>query len=159
MAKAYDRFEWRFLLRAMKVFGFSDSARDLIYRNICDIWYSLKINGEYTGNFRSFRGVRQGDPLSPLLFVLAQQILSTNLKRAIQRNSVTSYSIGRQDHPISYLFYADDVLIFTNGSARSLHNFISLIQTYELSSGQQVNMQKSSFFLGPRGEQRGDPIA
>lgn len=58
MAKAYDHLEWRFLLRAMKVFGFSDQAMDLIYRNVCDIWYTLRINGEYTGNFRSFRGVR-----------------------------------------------------------------------------------------------------
>lgn len=124
MTKAYDHLEWRFLLRGMKVFGFSDQAMDLIYRSICDIWYTLRINGEYTGNFRSFRGVRQGDLLSPLLFVLAEQILSTNVKRAIQQTTITPYSIGRKDHPISHLFYADDVLVFTNGSARSLNNFM-----------------------------------
>lgn len=70
MAKAYDRLEWRFLLKAMEAFGFSPQARDLIYRNLC-IWYSFQINGEYFGSFRSFPVVRKGNPLSPLLFVLA----------------------------------------------------------------------------------------
>lgn len=60
MAKAYDRLEWRFLLRAMQSFGFSHGACDFIYRNICNIWYSFRINGESVGRFRSFRGVRQG---------------------------------------------------------------------------------------------------
>lgn len=159
MAKAYDRLEWRFLLRALKNFGFSDTSWDLIYRNICDIWYTLRINGEHTGNFHSFQGVRQGDPLSTLLFVIAQQIFFSNLKRAIHRHAITPYSIGRHDHPISHLFYADDVLIFTNGSACSLNNFMSLIHAYELSSGQKVNRQKSNFYLGSRAERRGGAIA
>lgn len=72
--------DWNgFLLKAMDSFGFNVVARDLIYRNFCNIWYSFRINGESTGNIRSFRGVRQGDSLSPFLFVLAQQVLTVNL--------------------------------------------------------------------------------
>lgn len=44
MTKAYDHLEWRFLLRAMEAFGFSSTSRDLIYRNICNIWYQFRIN-------------------------------------------------------------------------------------------------------------------
>lgn len=61
MAKAYDRLEWRFLLKAMETFDFSShssQARDLIYQNLCNVWYSFWINGEYFGSFRSFRGFR-----------------------------------------------------------------------------------------------------
>lgn len=83
MAKAYDRLEWTFLLKAMEIFGFNAGARDLIYRNLCNIWYTFWINGELTGNFQSFQGVRQGDPLSSLLFVLAQQILTANINRSV----------------------------------------------------------------------------
>lgn len=127
MAKAYDRLEWRFILKAMETFGFSPHARDLIYRNLCNIWYSFRINGEYVGSFRSFRGVRQGDPLSPLLFVLAQQILTVNLKKRTPQ-SIKTYHIGRNVKHISHLFYADDVLLFTNGSGSSLRNLMSLIR-------------------------------
>lgn len=73
ITKAYDRLEWRSLLRALKAFGFSHEARDLIYMNICHIIYSLVINGESVGYFRSFWGVHSGDSLSLLLFVLAQR--------------------------------------------------------------------------------------
>lgn len=69
MSKAYDRLKWTFLLRAMEAFGFSANSRDLVYRNICNIWYQFQINGETHGNFLSHNGVRQGDLLLPLLFV------------------------------------------------------------------------------------------
>lgn len=103
MANAYDRLEWR-SLRTMKAFGFSSQARDLIYRNICNIWYSFKINGEYYCSFRSFCGVRQGDPLSPLLFMLAQQVMSNNLKRLTTQLDIKPHHIGRNEKPITHLF-------------------------------------------------------
>lgn len=146
MAKAYDRLEWRFLLRAIEAFGFSAASRDLVYRNICNIWYQFKINGELSADFRSFRGVRQGDPLSPLLFVLAQQVLSTNLKAHINSGIVSEYKVGGQALSLSHLFYADDVLFFTNGSERSLRALMKLLQSYSRSSGQLINYGKSGFF-------------
>lgn len=95
MAKACDRLEWRFLLRTMKAFGFSEVARDLIYSNICNMECSFFINGEETGQVISFRGVRQGDPLSPLLFVLAHEVLSSNLNPRIRKGDISSYKVGR----------------------------------------------------------------
>lgn len=135
MAKEYDRLKWRFLLRAMKAFEFNEYSRDPIYHNLCTIWYRFRINGEYRGICRSFRGVRQGDPLSPLSFVLAQQVMSTNLNLAIQQGRITAYNVGRSDVPISNMFYADDVVIFTNGSSRSLSSFMALIRSYEYLRG------------------------
>lgn len=126
-AKAYDKLEWWFLLSAMKAFGFSPVAWDLIYRLLCNIWYSLCINGETVGSFRSSRGVRQGDPLSPMLFVLAQHILSFNLKQKICDWLISSYKVGRDEFQVSHLFYADDILLFTDVSNRSLSNLMSLL--------------------------------
>lgn len=112
----------------MRAFGFSHGAGDMIYRNICNISHTFRINGNIVGSFRSFRGVRQGDPLSPLLFVLAQQVLSTNIKACIQQGRLIPYKMGRRDISISHLFYADDVLVFTNGSQRSLNRLMELFR-------------------------------
>lgn len=94
MSKAYDRLECRFLLRALRAMGFSDRFQDIVYRTICNVWYKVTVNGFLSTKFRSTRGVRQGDPLSPLLFILAQQILSFNLKRLEISGSISAYKLG-----------------------------------------------------------------
>lgn len=132
----------------MRGFGFSHQACDLIYRIICKIWYSFKINGEFVGRFRSFRGVKQGDPLSPMFFIMAQQILSTNIQKKIAENSIGQYKVGRHGISISHLLYADDILLFTNDSKTSIQNLMRLLRIYELSSGQQVNLLKSGLYVG-----------
>lgn len=74
--------------------------------------------------------MRQGDPLSPLLFVLAQQILTASLKAQISKSLITGYKVGSGEQTISHLLYADDVLIFTNGSenfsGQSYETFVQL---------------------------------
>lgn len=75
MSKAYDRVEWRFLLRAM---GSSATFQDFVYRSICNIQYRIRVNGLFSDEFNSSRGMRQGDLLSPLLFIIAQHVLSFN---------------------------------------------------------------------------------
>lgn len=120
-------------------------SRELIYRNIANIWYQFRINGEITGNFCSSRGVRQGDPLSPLLFVLAQQIITFNLKKQIEQNSISWFKVGHNERSISHLFYEDDVLIFTNGADNSSRNLMQLMQEYERPSGQLIIAEKAGF--------------
>ncbi|XP_012853646.1 PREDICTED: uncharacterized protein LOC105973172 [Erythranthe guttata] len=150
MSKAYDRLEWRFLIRAMRNMGFNEQFIDLIYRNISNIWYSVSINGDNYGYFKSSRGVRQGDPLSPMLFILAQQILSHNLNKWQRNGTIFPYKVGRGGLSVSHLFYADDMLLFTNGSKRSLHHFMKLLKEYAKSSGQEINFQKSGVYTPKR---------
>lgn len=150
MSKAYDRVEWRFLLRAMQAMGFTTAFQDLVYRNICCVKYRVCVNGFYSSEFRSTRGVRQGDPLSPLLFIIVQQMLSYNLNRQQNGGVLRPYRMGRGITPISHLFYADDMLVFTNGKIRSLHYLRRLLNLYQESSGQEVNLQKSAFYASKR---------
>lgn len=64
MAKAYDRVNWRFLVRVLEKMGFDANVVDLIWRLVANNWYSILINGKAHGIFNSTRGVKQGDPLS-----------------------------------------------------------------------------------------------
>ncbi|KAK1557037.1 hypothetical protein Q3G72_016579 [Acer saccharum] len=130
MAKAYDRVNWSFLLEVLKAFGFFDSFRKIIYNCVGSPWFSVMMNGTFKGFFQSARGLRQGDPLSPFLFILMDEVLTRLL-----RNNFESGRIGRFYHPIgaplvSHLLYADDILIFANGGKRSIRNLVKALETW-----------------------------
>ncbi|XP_012857145.1 PREDICTED: uncharacterized protein LOC105976424 [Erythranthe guttata] len=150
MSKAYDRLEWRFLLKALHPLGFSHPVCDLLYRSFSNIWYSILITGESYGHFKSSRGVRQGDPLSPLLFIIAQEILTLNIKRLEDQERSKKYKVRRGSLHISHLFYADDMLLFTNGSKKSVTRLRHMLKKYEDSSGQLINLDKSGFYTSKR---------
>lgn len=115
MSKAYDRLEWRFFLKTLRAMGFSTVVQDMVYRAISDVRYRININGENSEEFQSTRGVKQGDPLSPLLFIMAQQIFSFNLKKMEKNGNMKPYKLGRNIQAVSHLFFADDMLLFSNG--------------------------------------------
>ena len=78
--------------------------------------FSILINGVYAGFFQSTRGLRQGDPLSPYLFVLRMDILSRLVKKAMEGNFLFGCKIGggreEEELEVSHLLYADDTLLF-----------------------------------------------
>ncbi|KAL9678490.1 hypothetical protein QQ045_016334 [Rhodiola kirilowii] len=118
MSKAYDRISWRFILKMMAAMGFSESWIDLIYRNISNCWYSVLWNGSSYGYFKSNKGVRQGDPLSPSLFIRGMEYLSRLINEAVRKGKLMAYKTKGCRNPFHHLMYADDLLIFSNGHTR-----------------------------------------
>ncbi|XP_012846407.1 PREDICTED: uncharacterized protein LOC105966395 [Erythranthe guttata] len=144
MAKVYDRVQWWFLFRVLELIGFSANLVDIIRRCVSSCQFSLLINGELTGYVTSSCGLRQGDPLSPTLFVLAAEYFSRGLDALYSRCPSMFYST-RGGIPISHLAYADDVMIFT-----SCHNFVlkklrDFLNHYCRTSGQLISVHKSTF--------------
>lgn len=79
MVKVYDRVEWDFLMAVLDKMGFDKVFIDKIWRLVANNWYSILISGQTCRFFHSTRGVKQGDPLSPSLFILITEVLSRAL--------------------------------------------------------------------------------
>ncbi|XP_073051343.1 uncharacterized protein [Primulina eburnea] len=149
MAKAYDRVQWSFLLDVLRHYGFSEQVVSMISACISHCHFSVNINGSLTGFFGSTRGLRQGDPLSPLLFILGAEYLSRGLDRLYRQYPAIRYRSGC-DLPLSHLAYADDIIIFATGGTREMKSLMDLLHHYENCSGQLVNAFKSVIILPPR---------
>ena len=104
MSKVYDCVEWIFLCRLMEKMGFEDRWIQLIYGCITSISYSILVNGEPHGDIKPTRGLRQGDPLSPYLFLLVSEGLNGLIQQAMATNDIRGFSLCRNGPQISHLF-------------------------------------------------------
>lgn len=121
ITKAFDTLEWNFLLKVLKSFGFNDSFCHWIHVILQSTYLSISINGQSHGYFNCSRGVRQGDPLSPLLFCLAEDVLSRSIKKLVEDGKIERIKGSRNTHIPSHSFYADDMMIYLKGKSSSFH--------------------------------------
>ncbi|WMV18188.1 hypothetical protein MTR67_011573 [Solanum verrucosum] len=147
MAKAYDRVSWIFLTKVLRKFGFAEVIIDMVWRIISNNWYSVLVNGITHGFFQSSRGLKQGDPLSPTLFIIAAEVLSRGLNNLHRDESMKGYGLPKWSPEINHLSYADDTILFGSGDRGSIIKMMRILREYELVSGQKVNKSKSFFYL------------
>ena len=112
MSKAYDRVEWIFLEKVMRHVGFADSLIKIIMSCISSVSYVVLLNGQPMGNIKPTRGLRQGDPLSPYLFLLCALGLQGLLKKAEVQGDINGVSICCNGPKVSHLFFTDDSVLF-----------------------------------------------
>uniref|UniRef100_A0A2N9EQ08 Reverse transcriptase domain-containing protein n=1 Tax=Fagus sylvatica TaxID=28930 RepID=A0A2N9EQ08_FAGSY len=147
MSKAYDRVEWGFLKQVMIRMGFCDKWISLIMECISTVSYSLLINGEPTGHIIPTRGIRQGDPISPYLFLLCAEGLNGLLQKATSQGDIHGVSLCRQGPKITNLFFADDSLLFCRATIPECQKIQDILRLYEQASGQQLNRAKTTLFF------------
>ncbi|XP_060190651.1 uncharacterized protein LOC132619914 [Lycium barbarum] len=147
MAKAYDRVSWLFFIRILNKMGFSEGFVDMIWRLIANNWYSVMINGQPHGFFHSTRGVKQGDLLSPLLFILSAEVLSRALNNLFDDPMDRGFGMPKWNANLNHLSYVDDAIIFTSANRYSLALVMEVLLNYETVSGQRMNRDKSCFYI------------
>ena len=114
---------------------------------ITSVSYSILINREPTSVIHPSRGIRQGNPLSPYLFLLCTEGLHSLLHQAKVVGHIHGVSICKNGPRITHLFFADDSLIFCQASMQECQTIQSLLACYEKASGQLLNMHKTSLFF------------
>jgi hypothetical protein len=108
----------------------------------------VSINGKSHGYFNCSRGVRQGDPLSPLIFCLAEDVLSRSISKLVSDGKLYIIKGTRNFMVPSHSFYADDLMIFCKGTLSGLKALKELFTAYALESGQVINTSKSTIYPG-----------
>jgi hypothetical protein len=146
MSKAYDRVEWN-LKAIMRKIGFSDQWIHLVMKCVRTITYSVLINGQSHGNIHPSRGIRQGDPLSPYLFLLCAEELSHLLDKAEHERHITSLAIARGGPKINHLFFVDDSVLFCKASVQEWEKIQVFLELYERASRKKLNREKTSLFF------------
>ncbi|KAL5573647.1 hypothetical protein UlMin_023244 [Ulmus minor] len=129
--------------------GFADSWVKLIMRCVRSVSYSFLINRQVTGAVIPHRCLRQGDPLSPYLFVICAHGLSEMLACSEERKLFTGIKIASGCPSISHLFFADDSLIFCKAKLSEATHLKSCLNSYAKASGQLINFDKSAFSFSP----------
>ncbi|XP_059310985.1 uncharacterized protein LOC132062427 [Lycium ferocissimum] len=130
MAKAYDRVSWIFLMKVLRKIGFSELVIDMIFRLVSSNW-----------------GVKQGDPLSPTLFILTAEVMSTNLNALNLIRQFEGYGRPKWSPKVNHLSYVDDMIIFSSADVFSLQLIMEVLKKYENTSGQKINRDKSVVFM------------
>ena len=114
---------------------------------VTTVTYVVRINGSLRGHIIPTRGIRQGDPLSPYLFLLCAKGLSALLKKSVVDGNMEGIAICRGGPKLSHLFFANDSLIICKASLAECNSLQRVLHIYEQASGQQLNRAKTSLFF------------
>lgn len=144
ITKAYDNVDWRFLFNILEAFELPQILQDWIQVCVSSPHYSIALSGELVGFFPGKKGLRQGDPISSSLFVIAMDILSKQLDQAALLHQFVPHPKAI-DPLVTHLSFA--MLIFFNGETDSLEGIISILTSFYQCSGLGLNLGKSSLFL------------
>ena len=134
LEKAYDRLEWHYIQETLEFFQLPSTLITLIMNMISSTRFHVLWNGSPLPEVVPSRSIRQGDPLSPYLFILCLERLSIKLAKAVQDKFIHPISFRGRVH-LSYLFFTDDIFLFTRATARDCKNLGQILLRFCESSG------------------------
>ncbi|VFQ63940.1 unnamed protein product [Cuscuta campestris] len=146
ITKAFDTISWDYISQCLLRFGFNQNFTTLVMNSIQHGVISTLVNGSPSKPFNPRRGVRQGDPLSLYIFIIAMEGLTRSLNKLVSTGHLKGFNTGRIQ-TVNHLSYADDVLIFTNGSLHNLKKLKTFLNSFEESTGLHLNLTKSQIIL------------
>lgn len=150
LQKAFDTISWAFIEDALSALNFPSLFVAWVMECITTTAFSISINGSVNGFFKGKRGLRQGDPLSPYLFILCLEYLSRLIRL---RTMDTEFNF----HPkcgalkITHLAFADDLMLLCRGDSTSVGILINCLKDFGACSGLHLNVSKSNIFLAGLG--------
>lgn len=156
ISKAFDSVQWPFLINTLKALGLPEQFINWITLCITSASFSVQVNGELAGYFQSSRGLRQRCSLSPYLFVICMNVLSQMLDEAAKQEKI-GYHPKCRNINLTHLCFADDLMIFADGTRNSIEGILTVFEEFDKMSGLKISREKSVLFMAGT-DQRGEDI-
>jgi hypothetical protein len=144
--KAYDSVDWDFIVQCLSCFGFPTRFTNRIKMCITSPRFTISLNGTLVGYFKGGKSLRQGDHLSPYLFVIAMEIFSRLMKEYTREGSGFKFHYRCSRMNLTHFCFADDLLLFSDANLSSISIIKAALRKFELLLGLKANPLKSSLF-------------
>ncbi|XP_026416530.1 uncharacterized protein LOC113311963 [Papaver somniferum] len=142
MSKAYDKLEWDFVEKVLTEMGMSNQWVKLINQCVPIVSYSVLLNGSPTGFFQPERGLKQGDPLSPYLYIICSEALSSYTYSLQKKGILEGIKVCKDAPEMTHFLFADDSLLFSKAITQNFQVIKDYLQKYCLASMQEINFEK-----------------
>ena len=147
MSKTYDRVEWSFLEEFMRKLRFSERWINLMMICVNFVSYSILVNGKPKGLIHPTRGICQGNPLSPFLFLLCIESLHSLIPKANNDGSIRGFSLCRRSLRLTHLLFANNSLLFCRANRHDCQKVLEILGIYERVFRMQINWRKIYVFF------------
>ncbi|KAL5543569.1 hypothetical protein UlMin_007353 [Ulmus minor] len=147
LEKAYNRVSWQFINEVLLAYGFDARWVGWVSKCISSATMKLLINGAYVRDIKPKRGLRQGDPLSPYLFILCTEILSRMFMSKVENDMIHGFKLARGGPPLHHLLFADDIFVFGKACFTEARHIKETLDSFCSWSGLSFNSSKSSIFF------------
>ena len=149
LEKAYDCLEWSFISDTLNLYKFPSRLISLIISCLSSSSISILVNGRALESFYPSRGIRQGDPLSPYLFILCMEVLGALIEEKCKAKLWNSIKASQGGSEFSHVFFADDLMLFAKADRKNCLAIRELLDSFCELSGQKISNEKSRVYSSP----------
>jgi hypothetical protein len=144
LTKAYDMLRWDFITNTLQEVGIPDDMLNVIMHGVTSVKTNVKWHGARAAYFNPQRGIRQGDPISPYIFVICMDKLSHMISHLVNEGKWKGIKVGRTCPTLSHLMFADDLLLFGQATEDQMNCVKHILEKFCVQSGQKVIQEKTS---------------
>ena len=149
LEKAYDRMEWSFVRNMLYSLNFHKDTVGLILSCISTTFISLPFNGEQLKEFQPSRGLSQGDPISPYIFILCMEFLSSLINKKCEDGDWGKVKASRNGPGFSHNFFADDLPLFAKATQENWEAIPKVLEEFCSLTSQKISNEKSKVYFSP----------